>query len=168
MTLAAIVAHDPDLVIGRNGELPWHYSEDLKYFKSVTMGHPMIMGRIVFEEIDEKPLPGRENIVLSRSKSYDQVPVFSSIKAALQHVKDEELVFVIGGAQVYEQLLPEVDKLFVTEIHQSFEGDTYFPEYRHEIGSTWKEIKREQRPELNFVVYERIREEEPEVSAGIG
>ncbi|SHG07508.1 dihydrofolate reductase [Fodinibius roseus] len=161
MTLAAIVAHDPNLVIGRNGELPWHYSEDLKYFKSVTMGHPLIMGRVVFEELDEKPLPGRENIVLSRSKSYDHVPVFSSIETALQHVRDEELVFVIGGARVYEQLLPEVDKLFVTEIHQSFKGDTYFPEYRHEIGSTWKEIKREQRPELSFVVYERIREEKP-------
>ncbi|WP_372639208.1 dihydrofolate reductase [Fodinibius sp.] len=161
MTLAAIVAHDPNLVIGRNGELPWHYSEDLKYFKSVTMGHPMIMGRVVFEELNEKPLPGRENIVLSRSKNYSHVPVFSSIEAALQHVKDEELVFVIGGARVYEQLLPEVDKLFVTEIHQSFEGDTYFPEYRHEIGSTWKEIKREGGPELSFVVYQRIRKEKP-------
>lgn len=156
MTLAAIVAHDPNLLIGREGEMPWHYSEDLKYFKSVTMGHPLIMGRVVFEEFDEKPLPGRENIVLSRSKDYPHVPTFSSVEAALQHLRDEDLVFVIGGARVYEQLLPEVDKLFVTEIHQSFEGDTYFPEYRHEIGSTWKEVKREQRPELSFVVYERI------------
>lgn len=156
MTLAAIVAHDPNLVIGRNGELPWHYSEDLKYFKRITMGHPMIMGRTVFEELNEKPLPGRENIVLSRSRSYDHVPVFSSIEAALNYVEEEELVFVIGGGEVYKQMLPQVEKLFVTEIHQSFEGDTFFPEYRHQIGSTWKEIKREKHPELSFVVYKRL------------
>lgn len=157
MTLAAIVAHDPNLVIGREGGLPWHYSEDLKYFKKITMGHPIIMGRVVFEELNEKPLPGRENIVLSRSMSYDHVPSFSSAKAALDYVQDEELAFVIGGAQVYKKLLSKVKKLFVTEIHQSHEGDTFFPEYRHEIGSTWKEIKRENHPELSFVVYNRIK-----------
>lgn len=159
MTLAAIVAHDPDLVIGRKGEMPWHYSEDLKYFKRVTMGHPIIMGRIVFEELNEKPLPGRENIVLSRSREYDHVPTFSSTDAALDHVADEELAFVIGGAQIYEQLLPKVEKLFVTEIHQSHKGDTFFPEYRHQIGSVWKEMKRDKHPELSFVVYERIADE---------
>lgn len=160
MTLAAIVAHDPHLVIGRDGQLPWHYSKDLKYFRKVTMGHPLIMGRVVFEELGEKPLPGRENIVLSRSKSYDHVPSFSSVEEALNHVRNEELAFVIGGGRVYEQLLPKVDKLFVTEIHQSYEGDTFFPEYRPAIGSTWKEIKREEHPELSFVVYVRIRDNE--------
>lgn len=156
MTLAAIVAHDPNLVIGRGGKLPWHYSEDLKYFKRVTMGHPIIMGRIVFEGLGEKPLAGRDNIVLSRSKSYDHVTSFSSAGEALQYVREEELAFVIGGAQIYNLLLPKVDKLFVTEIHQTYEGDTFFPEYRHNIGSTWKEIKREDHPELSFVVYKRV------------
>ena len=160
MTLAAIVAHDPNLVIGLKGEMPWHYSEDLKYFKKVTMGHPIIMGRVVFEELNEKPLPGRENIVLSRSRNYDHVPVFSSTDAALKHVSDEELAFVIGGAQIYEQLMPKVQKLFVTEIHREYKGDTFFPEYRHEVGSAWREVKRDKRPELSFVVYERIADEE--------
>jgi len=156
MTLAAIVAHDPNLVIGKDGDLPWHYSEDLKYFKRVTMGHPLIMGRVVFEELGENPLPGRENIVLSRSRSYDHVPTFSSFDEALEYVRDEELVFLIGGGEIYRQFLGQCDKLFVTEIHQEFEGDTYFPEYRDEIGSTWKEIKRDDKEKLSFVVYERM------------
>ncbi len=156
MTLAAIVAHDPNLVIGKDGDLPWHFSEDLKYFKRTTMGHPLIMGRIVFEELGEKPLPGRENIVLSRSRNYDHVPTFSSFDNALEYVKDEELVFLIGGGEIYRQFLNRCDKLFVTEIHQEYEGDTYFPEYRDEIGRTWKEIKRDEREELSFVIYERM------------
>lgn len=157
MTLAAIVAHDPNLVIGQDGDLPWHYSEDLKYFKKTTMGHPMIMGRVVFEELGEKPLPGRENIVLSRSRQYKHVPTFASFDKALEHVNDEELVFLIGGGKVYRQFLDRCDKLYVTEIHEDFEGDTHFPEYRDAIGTTWNEIKREDRDELSFVVYERVK-----------
>ncbi|WP_445666323.1 dihydrofolate reductase [Fodinibius sp. AD559] len=157
MTLAAIVAHDPNLVIGKDGDLPWHYSEDLKYFKRTTMGHPLIMGRVVFEELEKNPLPGRENIVLSRSRNYDHVPTFSSFDDALEFVGDEELVFLIGGGKIYRQFLDRCDKLFVTEIHQEYEGDTYFPEYRDEIGTTWKEIRRDDRDELSFVVYDRIR-----------
>ena len=156
MTLAAIVAHDPNLVIGKDGDLPWHYSEDLKYFKRVTMDHPLIMGRVVFEELGEKPLPGRENIILSRSRDYDHVPAFSSFDDALEYVKDEEIVFLIGGGEIYRQFLDRCDKLFVTEIHETYEGDTYFPEYRDEIGTTWKEIKRDDHQELSFVVYERL------------
>lgn len=156
MTLALIVAHDPNLVIGKDGTLPWHYPEDLKYFKRVTMGHPIVMGRGVFEELDEKPLPGRENIVLSRTKNYDHVPTFSSVEEALDYLRLADLVFVIGGGEVYRQTISKADKLFVTEINETFEGDTYFPEYRNDIGSVWKEIKREDQPELSFVVYERI------------
>jgi dihydrofolate reductase len=156
MILAAIVAHDPNLVIGKDGDLPWHYSEDLIYFKRTTMGHPLIMGRVVFEELGENPLPGRENIVLSRSKNYDHVPTFASFEAALKYVEDEELVFLIGGGEIYRQFLGRCDKLFVTEIHQEYEGDTYFPEYRNQVGTTWKEIKREDHEELSFVVYERM------------
>lgn len=151
-----IVAHDPNLVIGKEGGLPWHYSEDLKYFKQTTMGHPILMGRTVFEELDEKPLPGRKNIVLSRCRNYEHVPTFSSTEKALSYLSDEEIVFCIGGGEVYRQLLPRTDKLFVTEIHQSYEGDTYFPEYRDDIGSSWKEIKREEQEALSFVVYKRM------------
>ncbi|MDZ7682121.1 MAG: dihydrofolate reductase [Fodinibius sp.] len=155
MTLAAIVAHDPNLVIGKDGDLPWHYPEDLKYFKHTTMGHPLIMGRVVFEELGESPLPGRENIVLSRSRDYKNVPTFASFEAALEHLKDEALVFLAGGGNVYRQFLDRCDKLYVTEIHKSFDGDTYFPEYRDEIGITWKEINREDHDELSFVIYKR-------------
>lgn len=155
MILAIIVAHDPQLVIGRNGGLPWHYPEDLKYFKRTTMGHPLLMGRVVFEELDERPLPGREAVVLSRSRDYDHVPTFSSIEKALEYLADEEIVFCIGGGEIYKQVLPRADKLFVTEIQQAYEGDTYFPEYRDEIGTTWRVVKRENRPGLNFVVYDR-------------
>jgi len=156
MTLAAIVAHDPQLVIGKEGKLPWHYSEDLKYFKRTTMGHPIIMGRKVFEGLSEKPLPGRENIVLSRSKSYEHVLTFSSFDKALDHVEEEEIVFLIGGGEIYKQFLFRVDKLYVTEIHQAYEGDTFFPEYRDKIGTVWKEIKREDKSHLSFVIYERM------------
>ncbi|MDZ7714736.1 MAG: dihydrofolate reductase [Balneolaceae bacterium] len=153
MTLAIIVAHDPNLVIGKDGTLPWHYSEDLKYFKKVTLGHPILMGRGVFEELDEKPLPGRENIVLSRSRNYDHVPTFASLKDALEYLEDNDTVFVIGGGKVYEQLLPEADKLYVTEIHKEFDGDTFFPEYRDGIGEKWLETSREDFGEFSFVVY---------------
>ncbi len=156
MTLALIVAHDPNLVIGKDGSLPWHYSEDLKYFKRITMGHPLLMGRGVFEELDEKPLPGRKNVVLSRSRAYDHVPTFASIEEALEYLKSADMVFVIGGGEVYQQMISEADKLFVTEIHNTYDGDTYFPEYREDIGSVWREIKREDHPDLSFVVYERI------------
>jgi dihydrofolate reductase len=156
LTLALIVAHDPNLVIGKDGELPWYYSEDLKYFKRTTMGHPLLMGRVVFEELNEKPLPGRENVVLSRSKTYGHVPTFSSIKKALAYLSDRDLVFCIGGGTIYEQLLPKADKLYVTEIHQPYDGDTYFPEYRDEIGTTWKEIQREDHKEFSFIVYKRV------------
>lgn len=157
MTLTFIVAHDPNLVIGREGELPWHYPEDLKYFKRITMGHPMLMGRGVFESLDEQPLPGRENVVLSRTRDYDHVPTFSSIEDALDYLKKEEIVFVLGGGEIYRQMLPEADKLFVTLIHQEYKGDTFFPEYRDKVGTVWKEIKREDQPALSFVVYERMK-----------
>jgi dihydrofolate reductase len=155
--LAIIVAHDPQLVIGKGGSLPWHYSEDLRYFKRTTMGHALLMGRVVFESLDKKPLPGRKNIVLSRSQNFEQVPTFSAIDDALASLQNEEIIFCIGGGSVYRQVLPITDKLFVTEIHQKYEGDTRFPEYRDEIGFIWREIKRDDRQSLSFVVYERMR-----------
>ena len=155
MKLALIVAHDPNLVIGKDGELPWHYPEDLKHFVKTTMGNPVLMGRGVFEELDEKPLPGRETVVLSRSKTYDRVPTFDSIDKALDFLKDHEWVYVIGGGTVYRQLIPEADKLIVTFIHKEHEGDTFFPEYRDDIGSTWIEKSREDHGDFSIVEYER-------------
>ncbi len=153
MKLILIAAHDPHLVIGNNGSLPWHYSEDLKFFKKQTMGHPIVMGRVVFEELKEKPLPGRENIVLSRSRSYDHVKTFSELELALEYLCGEEKVFIIGGGEIYRQTLYRADQLIITEIKSEHKGDTWFPEYRDQIGDKWVEEWRESHPEYDFVIY---------------
>lgn len=159
MTLAIIVAHDPNLVIGREGKLPWHYPDDLVHFRETTMGHPLIMGRGVFEELEEKPLEGRENVVLSRTRTYEDyedVAAFSSVSEAISHLAAHDLVFVIGGGEVYRQLMDYADRLYITEIHDEFEGDTYFPEYRDDIGEIWREVMRDDREDFSFVIYDRM------------
>ena len=159
MEIALIVAHDPNLLIGKSGELPWRYPEDLRYFKQVTMGSPILMGRVVFEEIGEKPLPGRRNIVLSRTKTWDipGVEHFTSMREALEAAKSEKKIFIIGGRALYEAGLEIADTLYVTLVHKEYDGDTWFPEYRNQIGNMWKEIDRQEGDELSFLVYERIR-----------
>ncbi len=155
MKLIIIAAHDPNLVIGKDGALPWHYSEDLKFFKRTTLGSPIIMGRVVFEELNEKPLPGRENVVLSRSKTYDHVKTFTSIEEAINHFSDHDKVFIIGGAEIYRQTIDRVDELIITEIKKEYDGDTFFVDYRKDVGNTWKEVWRESNEEMNFVKYKR-------------
>lgn len=151
-----IAAHDPNLVIGKDGGLPWHYPEDLKFFKKTTLGHPLLMGRVVFEELNEKPLPGRESFVLSKSKNYSHVPTFDSISKAFEKLKDYEKVFIIGGGEVYRQTIDRADQLIITKIHKCFEGDTWFPEYRDKIGKVWKEISRDERDKFTILKYDRI------------
>lgn len=157
MKLTLVAAHDPNLVIGKDGGLPWHYPEDLKFFKKNTMGGTIIMGRGVFEELNQIPLPGRKNIVLSTTRNYENVETFDSLQKALESIKDEEEVFIIGGGILYRQTIDAADKLIITEIHKEFEGDTFFPEYRDDIGSEWKETSREDKDELSFVIYERVK-----------
>ena len=113
------------------------------------------MGRGVFEELNEIPLPGRRNVVLSRSVNYDNVDTFTSLENALKTVKEDE-VFIIGGGVLYRDTLSKADKLIITEVKKEYEGDTFFPEYRDDIGKEWKETSREDHPDLSFVVYERI------------
>ncbi len=155
MKIILIAAHDPNLVIGKDGKLPWHYSEDLKFFKKETMGHPILMGRVVFEELNEKPLPGRENIILSRSRSYSHVKTFESIDRALEYLAGEEKVYIIGGGEIYKQTLGRADELVITQIHKQHEGDTFFPEYRDQIGSTWVEYWREEHGEFTFLKFKK-------------
>ena len=99
MKIIIIAAHDPNLVIGNNGTLPWHFSEDLKHFKQTTSGFPILMGRGVFEELGSKPLPNRQNIVLSTTQNYDNVACYSSLEQALEAIKLEQpsKLFIIGG-----------------------------------------------------------------------
>lgn len=155
MIISLIAAHDPNLVIGLNGELPWNYSEDLKHFKRTTLGKPVIMGRGVFEELKEKPLPGRTNIVLSQSKKYAHVTTCTSLEEVLENLNEEE-VFIIGGGVLYRQTIDFADKLIITEIQKEYPGDTYFPEYRTKIGTEWREVSRKKTPELHFIEYHRI------------
>lgn len=154
MILTIVVAHDPNLVIGKEGGLPWRYPEDLKHFKQTTMGETMIMGRGVFEELNEIPLPGRKNIVLTRTKTYDNVDTYTSLQIALDEL-DEEEIFIIGGGVLYRDALPMADKMIVTQVNKEYEGNTYFPEYRDDIGKTWIETDRRETDELTFLVFER-------------
>lgn len=156
MRLILIAAHDPNLVIGHKGALPWHYSEDLKFFKNQTVGHPVVMGRVVFEELNENPLPGRENIILTRSKTYDHVKSFGSIVAALEYLQERDKVFIIGGGEVYRQTIDRADELIITQIKKPYEGDTHFPEYRDKIGTCWTEYWREEHDEFDFVKFRKV------------
>lgn len=155
MTLTLIAAHDPNLVIGKEGGLPWRFPEDLKHFKKTTMGETIIMGRGVFEELNEIPLPGRRNVVLSTTQNYDNVDTYTSLEEALESC-DKEEIFIIGGGVLYRETIDHADKLIITEIKQEYEGDTFFPEYRDQVGITWEEVSRVDKKELAFVVYKRI------------
>ncbi|MDZ7806758.1 MAG: dihydrofolate reductase [Gracilimonas sp.] len=154
MIKTIVAAHDPHLVIGKDGGLPWRYPEDLKHFKRTTLGHTIIMGRGVFEELNEIPLPGRTNIVLSTTKTYDNVDTYTSLEEALDACEEKE-VFIIGGGVLYRDAMDTADKMIITEIQKEYEGDTYFPEYRDDIGSIWKETEREDNNELSFITYLR-------------
>lgn len=153
--LSIIVAFDNNQLIGNGNKLPWHYPEDLKYFKNVTSGHPVVMGSNTFYSIFNylgKPLPNRKNIVISsKTKIHDDVEVYNSIDSFLNNYKDEE-VFVIGGKTIYEQLLPHTDKMYITHINKEFEGNVYFPNI---VWSEWRKIKEENKGDLSFCVYER-------------
>ena len=157
LSLVAAVAENG--VIGAEGEMPWHYPEDLKHFRRLTMDSPVIMGRVTFESIVDMvggPLDGRTNIVLSStmdSLDFDDVIVAPSVDSAKEHAATvSETVYVIGGASVYEQFLPYASNLIITEVPESPEGDTYFPNWK---SNDWKETNRVRRGELEFVTYEK-------------
>lgn len=128
--ISLIVAHDENRVIGYQNELPWYLPGDLKYFKQMTMGKPMIMGRKTFESIG-RPLPGRRNIVITRNENYaaEGTEVVRSLEEALALVEGEKEVMIIGGAQIFEQAMAIADRLYITFINHTFNGDTYFPTY---------------------------------------
>lgn len=147
MNLAIIVAQAENRVIGINNNLPWHLPEDLQYFKRVTMGKPIIMGRKTFESIG-RPLPGRTNIVVTRDTEYqpDNVKVVHSLEAARDlaesvcTVNGCDEAMVIGGSQIYEQALALADRLYLTQVHAEVEGDAWFPAFHP---GDWAEIGRE-------------------------
>jgi len=129
-SLALIAARACNGVIGKDGALPWHLPGELKYFKQLTLGHAIIMGRKTWDSLG-RPLPGRRNIVVTRDNAFtaEGAEVAHTFVAALSlaHASDPE-PFVIGGAEIYAQALPYASKIYMTEVHADFEGDTYFPE----------------------------------------
>lgn len=122
-----IVARSRNHVIGKDNQMPWKISADLQFFKKVTMGYPIIMGRKTWESIG-RPLPGRRNVVISRNPSYlaKGAQLVSSLDEALQSLEEFERVFVIGGQQLFNQAFPLADQLFITEIELEVAGDTFF------------------------------------------
>lgn len=150
-----IVAVAENGCIGCDNQLPWHFSEDLRLFKRETTSHAIIMGRKTYESIGQ-PLPNRLNIVLTRSPgvSDEASLVFAdSLEEAFQRAADHDKAFVIGGAEVYQQALPLMDELWITEIPGSYQGDVFFPAYP--IGTDWFEYHRHKGQEVTFARYRR-------------
>jgi dihydrofolate reductase len=142
MKISLIVAMASNRVIGLKNKMPWHLSADLKKFKKITMGSPILMGRKTHESIG-KPLPGRANIIVSRNLDYrqDGCFVFNDLKTALEQTcTNAEEIFVIGGSDIYEAILPMADAIYLTLINKVFEGDTFFPEIDFNV---WFEVERE-------------------------
>ncbi|TYS18847.1 dihydrofolate reductase [Rossellomorea vietnamensis] len=159
--ISFVWAMDKNGVIGYENKLPWRLPEDLKFFKETTMGHPIVMGRKTFESIG-RPLPGRENIILTRDASYEAEGciVYHDIKEVLHHAEEMEVeVMVTGGAEIFEKFIPYADKLYVTRIYETFEGDTYFPDLNwdeYELISTKQGVQNEQNPyHYVFEVYKK-------------
>jgi dihydrofolate reductase len=143
--ISFVVAVSKNGVIGREGGLPWHISSDLKRFKEITMGKPVVMGRKTWESLPRRPLPGRRNIVITRSKDFvaDGAEVAATPEEALRLSGDVPEVAVIGGGEIYRLFWPLVDRLYLTEVDLEVSGDTYFPAV---LPAEWREVGREIHP----------------------
>ena len=158
--IAAVATRDR--LIGDGLDLPWRIPEDLKRFKRLTLGHPMIMGRRTFDSLVEQfvgPLKGRRLIILSsrgQVPGYPEIEVYPDISSALEAVQEDDLVFIGGGGGVYEEFLPLADTMEITEVEGDYSGDTYFPPYKHLVGDVFEEVFRENRDGFSFVTYDRV------------
>jgi dihydrofolate reductase len=161
MKVSIIVAAAANNVIGADGELPWRLSEDLRRFKEITMGKPMIMGRLTFESIG-KALPGRRSIVLTRNADYqaEGADVVTTPEEALELAGNADEVMIIGGGKVYEHFLPMADRIYLTRVHAEIEGDTFLPEIDEnewQIVSSQPLPQNDERPfSISFQTLERI------------
>jgi len=157
MSISLIAAVAENNVIGKKGGIPWHLPEDLKRFKELTMGHPVIMGRKTFESILTilgKPLPGRTNVVVTRQNDYAvpaEVEKYTSTEEALAAHKGEE-VFVIGGGEIYAQTIDRADTLYITHVEKTVEGDAFFPPFSQE---EWGLREEEKHDGYRFAAYTR-------------
>jgi len=139
MILSIIAAMDRNQLIGNNNQLPWHLPADFTHFKAKTMGKPILMGRKTFESIG-RPLPGRTNIVLSRNPDlqFDGVVFVHSVEGAITAAADAAEMMIIGGSTIYEMLLPQVDRMYLTYVDGEFDGDAWFPAFDR---SQWQETE---------------------------
>ncbi|MFH0989567.1 MAG: dihydrofolate reductase [bacterium] len=153
MRLIIIAALSHNRVIGCKGTIPWHLPDDLQHFKRVTTGHTVLMGRKTYQSLGS-PLRDRRNVVLSSSR-IPEVETYSSLSEALQAVHYEERVFVIGGGEIFRQMLSHADAFMLTLIDHVVDGDTFFPEYRNLLEQSFKLTVREIHKGYEFVEYER-------------
>lgn len=161
MRISVIAAMSKNRVIGKDKKMPWHLPADLQHFKDITMGKPILMGRTTHESIG-RVLPGRCNIVITRDPTY-QAPgcvVVYTIEDALFAASYSQEIFVIGGEKLYRTMLERANRLYLTLIHQDFEGDTFFPEFDV---AEWKEVEREDhgpdeknKYSYSFLTFERV------------
>jgi dihydrofolate reductase len=161
--LSIIVAMDANRVIGYRNRLPWHLPADLRHFRQITMGKPILMGRRTWESIG-RPLPGRINIVITRDRAYAAAGciVVHSVDEALRAAQGHEEVMLIGGEQLYRQLLPQTDRLYITQVQGEFPGDALFPELDP---AGWREVARSEQPPdaknahgCSFLTLERVHQ----------
>ena len=151
VTLCLIVARSRNGIIGSQGDLPWRLSEDLKFFKRTTLGKPIIMGRKTWESLPRKPLPGRDNIVVSKDWTYevDGARLYSNVSVAIAAARSiaarqgQNEIFIIGGSSLYESALPKAERLYLTEVETVIEGDARFPDFDE---AEWIETAREDLP----------------------
>lgn len=160
VVIAAVA--EKNRVIGKDNKLPWYISEDLKRFKRLTIGHPVLMGRKTFESIVArlgKPLPHRRNVVLTKSKyrpAFPEVETYDSLEAALAALADEKRFAIIGGESLFRKALTITDRLELTIVEGDYEGDAFFPAYEHLIDREIRLLTKEEKDGYRFETYERI------------
>ncbi|MCF8460139.1 MAG: dihydrofolate reductase [Flavobacteriales bacterium] len=157
--ISIIVAADENNVIGKDNDLIWHLPDDLKFFKQKTSGHAIIMGRKTYESVG-RPLPNRTNIIITRDSNFkaEGCEIVNSLEEALALAKNDNEAFIVGGEQIYRLALDLVDRVYLTRVHHSFEGDRHFPK----LGTEWKEVETTAHPtdekhphSFTFITYER-------------
>ncbi len=159
-----VVAKASNNVIGAKNDLIWHLPNDLKHFKNITSGHPIIMGRKTFESLG-RPLPNRTNIVVTRDQNWsaENIEIETSLSKAIEAAqKIDQDIYIIGGGNIYKQAMEFADVLYITEVHHEFDGDTYYPEIDSD---EWEEVEREDFKKdekhpyaYSFVTYKRIND----------
>jgi len=153
-----IAAMAENRVIGKDNVMPWSIKEEMAHFTKLTKGWPCIMGRKTWDSLKKKPLPGRLNIIVSKTMTAGDLPdtqdtkIFSSLPAAIEHCADYEKVFICGGESIYKQALELANKIELSVIHKQYDGDTFFPEID---GACWTEACKEDFDEFSFITYTR-------------